>query len=291
MWGRNSLLLQYLFQCNCPPASEEWRYPKEVDVIISACNESWVDLSPSGSLLYVREKKLFFSSNYLLDLRTKEKTDITNQPYARFLTDDLGLVGHGNDSTIIDRTTGEQFPIEMFRYLNPDTQIGGDVDLIKLAMALKQVDNIYFIEDGDLIVALSSDFRVSNKNTFLSSRFDIPGFNPDRAKLFLKDNNIDFHPISSFPEEAISPNGRFIAQREGIFIAETNQKIVDGVSLWLRGWTDDGKGVIYTTRYGGPCLIPLYFPMADDVGCLVDVDQPVILLKVPEEYLPSAQTP
>ena len=291
LWGRNSLLFQYLFQCKCPSFSEEWRYPKDIDVIVSACNEGWVDLSPSGSLLYVREKKLIFPSSYLVNLKTKEKKDITDQPYAKFITDELGLIGYGVDSTIIDLTTGEQFPIQMFRYIHPDAQINGDADLIKLANALREVDDIYLIEDSDRIVALSSDFRNSPSKSFISSRFDIPGFNPDRLELFLRENNINFHLVTSFPEEAISPDRRFIARREGIFLAETDQKIVDGVSLWLRGWTTDAKGAIYSTRYGGPCLIPLYLPMADDIVCLIEVDRPVLLLKVPEEYLPSTETP
>jgi len=50
LWGRKSLLFQHLFQCKCPSFSEEWRFPKEVDVIVSACHQSYVELSPSGRL-------------------------------------------------------------------------------------------------------------------------------------------------------------------------------------------------------------------------------------------------
>src|SRR5688572_20024956 len=74
LWGRQSLLLQYLFQCKCPSASEEWRYPRRVDIIAPACSYLGSMLSPTGKLLYVLEGKSrfvdTFSSTYLLDLRT-----------------------------------------------------------------------------------------------------------------------------------------------------------------------------------------------------------------------------
>src|SRR5258706_14449246 len=58
LWGRHSLLLQYLFQCNCPAASENVRYSKEVDIIIPACQNvnTSVKLLPSGRFLYLREE-------------------------------------------------------------------------------------------------------------------------------------------------------------------------------------------------------------------------------------------
>jgi hypothetical protein len=84
LWGRGSLLLQYLFQCTCPPASEEARYPEEVDVIVPACRQSYVELSPSGRLLAVREEQAGLPSTYLLDLQSMGRTEITNQPFQFF---------------------------------------------------------------------------------------------------------------------------------------------------------------------------------------------------------------
>jgi len=135
------------------------------------------------------------------------------------------------------------------------------------------------------------NFLTNLNQGFTFNQSDFPNWGPRRVERFLQENNINFQNVTSFPEEAVSPDGRFIARREGIFLVETNQKIVDGVALWLRGWTNDGSGVVYSTHYGGPCLIPLYLPMADDTGCLVEVDRPVLLLKVPSEYLSPTRTP
>ena len=56
--------------------------------------------------------------------------------------------------------------------------------------------------------------------------------------------------------------------------------------MWPKGWTYDGKGIIYSTR-GGRCLLRLSLPMGDDSWCEIEVPQPVLLLKVPEKYLSS----
>jgi len=38
LWGRNSVFLQYFFQCNCPSASEERRYGTQMDVIVDVAS-------------------------------------------------------------------------------------------------------------------------------------------------------------------------------------------------------------------------------------------------------------
>ena len=111
LWGRSSLLLQYLFQCSCPVTSEEARYPKQVDVIVPACRPARARLSPSGRFLYVREDKSGITTAYLLDLQTMKRIDVTNQLFSSFLTDELWFVESGLEYYITDPTTGMQYPI------------------------------------------------------------------------------------------------------------------------------------------------------------------------------------
>ena len=99
LWGRRSLLLQYLFQCKCPAASEQARYPDQVDVIISACQNVQTVLSPSGRLLVVYEEE----SVYLLDLQSNENISLPLPPKSgfQFLTDNLLYVTfYGGDEFI-----------------------------------------------------------------------------------------------------------------------------------------------------------------------------------------------
>jgi hypothetical protein len=281
-WRRHSLLLQHYFQCQCPAASEETRYPEEVDVIISACRESYVALSPSGRLLYVREKDF----SYLLDLQTSRRTDVSNQPYSTFLTDDVGFIEYP-ESYIVDLTTGKQYPIQQFRYSRPDAQVNGDTDLLLLVEHLQQADKVYFIDDSDTVVALASDFRTNLKQNFIANKYDLPDF---RMEKFLQLNNITYRSITiRYPHEVLSPNGRLIARDNGIYLGETNQMIVKAPVSFVRGWTSDGHGVIYAVS--DRCLLQLALPMGDDSWCEIEVPQPVLLLNVPEEYLVSTQTP
>jgi hypothetical protein len=148
------------------------------------------------------------------------------------------------------------------------------------------------------LVALSSDFHMQSEHNFVVYYYELPeslGAGNDRLESFLKQNNILYDtapPTSfwdSFPNEVLSRDGRFVARNDGIYLAESNQRIVAGVPhLIIRGWSNDGRAV-YSANHIYPCLFEFYIPMIDDLpSCQVVVPQPVIALKVPEEYLVPA---
>jgi len=299
LWGRRTPLLQYLFQCSCPAFSEEWRYPRRVDVIVPACRESWVELSPSRRLLSVREKNL---EPYILDLRTNEKIllPLPQNSGFDFLTDTLLFVSFSyEEHHVLDRATNTMYPILRFMYVYPGAYINARADPTILANALGQAKYVFFRDSDDTIIALDPDFPASVESNFFIERFAIRGENPNRPGQFLRENNIGYLTIlPDLSDGAISPNGRFIARYDGIYVVETNQKIVDGYKFsWydrlysgqylshLRGWKYDNSGAIYS-QFIGPCLFEP--PGLDGPRCLVEVPQPVILLKVPEEYLAPA---
>jgi hypothetical protein len=154
--GRHSLLLQYLFQCNCPATSEEARYPKNVGVIVSACSDFkfHVNISPSGRLLYIQEKNSGVTSYYLLDLQTMRRVDINDQPLSSFLTDDLWYLDSHGEKYIIDRITGVKFPIEKFVYSRPNGQINRKANQPFLLESLRQSQQIFLIGPStDTVVA------------------------------------------------------------------------------------------------------------------------------------------
>ena len=301
-WGRGSLLLQYLFQCGCPPTSEEARYPEEVDVIVPACRQSYVELSPSGRYLQVLEETSGqASSYYLLDLQTMGRIDVTNQPFSKLLTDDIGFIENGIEDQLVDRSTGNRYPIKTFRFWRVDAYISGKPNLNLLNTVSHQAKQVFFIQNDDTAVVLLSEFPTNLERNFTFGRVDIPGGDADRVEKFLRENNIGYQTIlAGFPDEAVSLDGRFVARSDGIFLAETEQKIVEGYSSsrrWyipeyfgVKGWIYEGSGVIYK-RFQEPCLIPILLPFGDDSGCRVEVPQPVLLLKVPEEYLSPVEAP
>lgn len=304
LWGRHSLLLQYLFQCNCPPASEKTRYSDEVNVIVSACRYVSSKLSPSGRLLYVNEKDDGITSTYLLDLQTLEKTTFSlPEGPNNFLTDDLFLfsVAYSNDTYIFDRKTGKRYLVQEFSNWYPGTNRTNEVNQKLLADVLRSYDSVFLIDD-DVLVALTRDFRTHPELNFFVHRSSFPSFNPNRVQEFLTQNNISYRYVSDgFPGEADSLDNRFIGREDGIYLAETNQKIVDGywtskyyrsysgIYFSVRGWVYDNSGVIYSKGLK-PCLIEIELPFMDTVECYFVVPQPLLKLKVPEEYL-STETP
>lgn len=280
LWGRNSLTLQYFFQCNCPPESEEWRYSKQVDVIVSACqNVIRSRISPSGHFLYVYQENSGVISTTLLDLQTGESMDATGQPLSSFLTDDLWFLEQGLDHYIIDRTTGVQYPIEKFVYSRPNAQINRNANQPLLLESLRQAEQIFLIGPGtDTVVALAGDFRTHPEQIILFDRFDLPDFNTEK---FLQENHISYQTIlPDYPHEVVSPNGKLIARDDGIYLVETNQMIVKAPPSFVNGWLANNQGAIYSSY--GRCLIHRGLPFTDDIGCETWVRQPVLLLKVPE---------
>jgi hypothetical protein len=295
VWGRHSLLPQYLFQCSCPPASEEARYPEEVDVIIPACRNIDVTtrLSPSGRFLYIREGNHELASAYFLDLQTMERIEVTDQPFSSFLTDDLWFVESGLEDEIIDRTNGIIYSIQTFRFWRENAYINGEPNLELLVVSLEQAERVFFTQRyNNTVVVLMSDFTTNPNRSFTFSRSDIPmGEFNSRVEQFLQENNIVYQTVrEDFPTEVISPDERLVARDKGIYLVATGQKVIEGISsVRVRGWTNDGRSVIHTPYFGGPCLFRIGIPLGDDTTCFIRVSQPVLLLKVPEEYL--IQTP
>lgn len=254
--------------------------------------------------MYVQEEESRITSTYLLDLQTEEKIPFTLQEGSNhFLTDDLIFHSfYGDDEYIWDIATDKQYPIQRFTRMRSNAYLNGELNLKMLAEALRDAKNVFLIDD-DNIIAVVSDFRNHPESNFNILRGDFPGRDANRTEQFLQENEITYHYISdSFSDEAISPDGRFIARHDGIYLIEANQKIVEGYSATgfyrsysgkyfsVRGWTYDGTGVIYS-KFLDPCLIEVGLIFMDEVGCFIQVPQPLLKLNLPDEYLFPAETP
>jgi hypothetical protein len=290
-WGRQSLLLQFLFQCNCPAASEEARYSEEVDVIGSGCRRvnTGFKLSPSGRFLYIREEENEHVGSYLLDLQTMERMKVTDQRFSSFLTDVLWFVDGSVNAYIIESTTGTKYAIKSFRYWQDNAFVNGAPNLELLVLALQQADKVFVTQNHDSVVVLMLDFRTNPEKSFTFWGSDIlKPFLGVQIEEFLRANNVTYQTIlADFPHEAVSPDGRFIARDDGIYLVGTNEMIVKTPIPGVRAWTYDGRGVIYASSR---CLFRIGFP-ADGGACLRWISQPVIKLIVPEEFWLPAQTP
>ena len=281
------MLLQHFFQCSCPPISEEARYPRQVDVIISACEHLTSSrLSPSGRFLYVYEETPGLISAYRLDLQTMERTDVAYQPFSSFLTDDLWFVENGIEDYIIDQTTGKRYPIRTFRYWQENAYVNGEPNLELLISSLHRAERVFLTPNYSTVVVLMPNFFANPAQGFTFDLSDFPEWGPRRVEQFLQEDKVIYQTVlANFPHEVVSPDGKLIAQDDGIYLFETNQRIAKAPPSLVRGWTSNSRGAIYSSD--GRCLIRRSLPFADDVGCEIWVPQPVLLLKIPEEYLPE----
>jgi hypothetical protein len=298
LWGRGSLFLQYLFQCGCPGFSGELRYPGEVDFIMSACEREEIILSPSGRLLMVVPKAGIdgYTTAKVVNLQTNDKTSLRlPDGHSYFLADDLMYIfayygyGHEGGDHILDLRTNIMYPIQTFRQWSSNSFINGYADPVKLAESLRSADSIYYIRNERLIVALPQDVARTPEQAFLSSAFDVPDDGDvNRVEPFLQENNLLYEPVYALSgSDIVSPDGRFIARNDGIYLAATDQMIAGSPIERVEGWIYDGRGAIYTGR---DCVFLFSLPGLD-MSCLAWIDQPVILLKVPEEYLSATPRP
>ena len=257
----------------------------------------------------MQEEEFGITSTYLLDLQTDEKTPFfIPEGSNHFLTDNLLFLsiyyggGYESGDYVLDRLTGKQYPIRKFMHWQSNAYANGETNLTVLVQGLQEAKEVFLI-DNDIIIALAPDFQAFPEHNFLSGWFDIPGENPDRVEQFLQKNEISYHYVPDiFPDEALSSDGRLIARAEGIYLTETGQKIVEGYSSrglfhsysgkysLVQGWTDDNSSVLYS-KFLNPCLIEASFFLSDEPGCFFEVPQPLLKLKVPEEYALSSQMP
>lgn len=299
VWGRNSLLLQYLFQCKCPVNSEQARYPDNIEIIIPACQYYLSILSPSGRLLYVEEKSNNgIPSAYLLDLQANKKSILKLDVESEyFLTDELIFHSfYGDNEYIFDIENEKKYPIQRFTNLHADAYINNELNLKALVEELQKTKDVFLI-DNDMIVALAMDLQARPESNFIVRRVEFSGRESDRVENFLQQNNIAYHYVlDMFPGEVLSPDGKFIAREDGIYLIATGEKIVEGYSVSgyyrpysgqyfsVRGWLYDNSGVLYSAFFE-PCLLETNFVIFEYPTCIVKVDQPLIKLKVPPEYL------
>ncbi len=288
-WGRSSLLLQYLFQCKCPPISAEFRYPEQIDVILTACQHDTFIMSPSGRFLYVEKRETENNVGYFWNLQTNERIPYTIPDGDRyFLTDDLLFLrtdygkGVEGGEHILDRTIGVLYPLR-----NIDTYTESEANVSRMLEKLRNAQKVFYIRSYGVIV-IEENFQVFPDRNFIIY-YDIPGKDPDSKEKFLQYNSVPYIQIPRLAYslgEDVSPNDRFLARDDGIYLSASNKKIVDvnNMSSSLYGWVYDSTGAIYAKPFGS-CLIRYWFPLMDGSNCLIRVPQPILKLKVPQEYL------
>ncbi len=256
-WGRDNLFLQYLFQCRCPSISEQARFPAPAQVLVSACTGETSKKSQLSDLVkagYIGSYYVF--NNWVLERRPNRETN-------QF---DYNLVNViGNQQISLKRTT-------------PSGDFEIDQETLTL---LDSAQKVYLVQESQVAVALARSFESAQQGNII---LEGAPSRQNEISSILKRNNIPYDLSSSHGPVSFNHLFTYIF---GIYLTANLQRIVDGSEIGSRflpvGWASDDRGVLLEGSnslylYGGG------FQVVIPTGPVVP--QPILLLRVPNEYLP-----
>ncbi len=285
-WGKNAPLLQYLFQCRCPPASEAVRY-KPFKVLVSACvYPKLVDISPGGRYIVVIKNEPAFA-RFRLDLVTGEtlSLDLTTGAI-KFLNDDLLLVSLPDDVyRVWDLKDNIQttLPIAKHRYKQPL-----DETVLQYLRRAEQVILVY----PRKIVVLAPNYRDHPDQNLVIETED-----EREIVQILRDEGIPFDeppfPSPGAYELQYSHDGKFRADVDGIHLSQTEQLIVSTGQLppspgeiWYgfgpQGWVQNDQVAVY--GYGGIRYVIESTGWSAGLFDYLPFPRPILLLEMPPQY-------
>ena len=286
-WGRDTLALQYLFQCRCPPASEATRYPN-FTVLVSACRDMALhDMSPTGRSVLLRPRA--GGSMRQLDLQARAETILP------FDTDTINRIYPIDDQrffVILARKTGYLVYDQQQQAHLPVPSIYFDIQDGQVQEVLHTTHEVLLFHDEVLVLA-SNYHQQPDNNAVLT---DVDAVDVDQMNTQLQPKGLLATPIhppyqaersSSF--QRYSPDGQFTARRDGIYRTDTQERLIStDLPFFDRasdfdpvGWTAGQRGVVYAgrTAYVIDNSNDFFFSYA-----WLPVPQPQLLLELPEEF-------
>lgn len=338
-WGKENLLFRSMWLCTCSEEFEQSLYPENVTVLASACDCSEgryrgsarprFFLTPFPAVLFqtceaspiaarVPGNQFLQVGNHLIDLYTGETTPFvppsgTGISPETWVTEDLLWVLNRGEYYLYRLSDQASLLIPDFRDLER-----GQVDISVLIEKLKQADQVWVIEYtvGTDLIALHTDFWNHPDENFYFNFLSLPReIYKKGVDQFLADNGIAYEYVGN-KNTTTSPTGRFIAERDGVYVVENNEKIFDyeiplphfypyGVYSFPYSptffypllWRGDERAVVLTISpiigdldsTTEPPHIPLFatFPSsaAGPFGILFSLPQPVLMVTIPQDVL------
>jgi hypothetical protein len=288
-WWGQAPLWQLLFQSVCPLASDEARYPQNVDVLVSA------RLSPNAGHPLPSGKYLFYSrvfgkprqrTYYTYDFETRIHQQINFPNISRnlsmYITDEWLLIepsSSGSDSDLeyflVNVSSHQEIPLVEHR---SKVDLAEEVPADILAL-LRASDTVYVT--GGIILAISG--RLGNP---ADQHHLIIGTGFIWALKYGQNIANHLHTYGITPivvSSNFSADGAFYypSSSQSIFSSDTDEAIVVGTvpNFTATGWAYRQQGIILraipTSLLGGSSLIVL-FP----------IPQPILLLRQDLQYLP-----
>lgn len=289
-WGHRSLLLQYLFRCACPVASEAARYPAQVEVLVPACKDARVIVSPGGQCM-----RVWISGQplYMFDFETQQRIALPVPDSYSFVTDSLLLVkpeAQGEPSYLFDVNTLARLSVTNLYWANTPTLADErTLDPAVILPLLRNASGVFLLPDRNILMVMQ-DRAYTVDELSLTGRFK----GGEAAREYLQQHHIPYTVSKQqyYTGGMPSVSGRFVFRQDGIYLNATGERIVENYHLsaddyfFAKGWVYDDRGVVI---HNGAHLLDLTWlgdPISHEpTGAYIYVPQPVLLLKVPEQYL------
>ena len=290
-WGQGNKILQYVFQCQCPTESEEARYPENIDVLFSACDEPGsVRLSPSGRYWQIALN----GKRYFYDYQTGQLRPDFLPGKAYFLTDEYIAQLNSNGSLHFKDYTAYLYNFSGERLLQFNLlQINHDLSLDTTTInALRAASNVYVFQNW--AVVLAKDTLQNPTANYVLGAPDNRSLSIEEIEKVLQEYEFDYEIPS--PNIA-SHNGLMQSDhRRGIVLTATGQTIVPNyqpannpyhLSITADQWVYDDRGTLWYNS-STPYLFPAGpGPIVFQFG--PKLTQPILLLKIPLDYLTPQQ--
>jgi len=309
-WGKENLILRSLWLCTCSKKFEQSLYPENVEVLVSAreCTNGHRQILPFESFTGECKPPRFsgvpggrkiFVENDFIDLYTKQKTP-ANLPSGYeiwgFLTDELALL-YKRNTYVFDLTNQKLVEVKEF-HLQPGS------DMESLIEAMKKAEKVFVLHDSMTIV-LGIDYWNHPDRNFHFSDLDMPSIKQQGMEAFLQDNGITYL-VGASPQDTyvgLSPDGKYQAKLDGVYLTNTEQKIVDfnilqlpsnvrhtpsenlgGVLFVPRYWRSDSKAIVLDAvngfhDYHHPILV--VFELLPPFALYLSLPQPLLLVNLP----------
>ncbi|HRK89188.1 MAG TPA: hypothetical protein PK152_08645 [Anaerolineales bacterium] len=286
------VILFILLSCYLPQQILFWKLcteqdqdiPPNTEVLVSACKKPGARGVPDGETLFVREVRT--GRMYLLDLRTGEKRKLPNDPLLLdkgiFLSSDLvWLRGSYGDPDrngyrphyVLDLTNGKRYELID---LNELPLKDGRFDP-KYYEYIKSADHVFLHHRMQSVIGLSSDLERGGNVIFRKSSLDTEEWG-ERLENLLKELGIKYEIIdfSLYHTNIPSPENKYYAGFDGIYLMETNQRIPVNAGMfgYFRGWYYDESGVV--VQDSGDYLLTL-----PGISNVYYIPSPILKLNLP----------
>ena len=289
-WLRDNLLAQWVFQCQCPAASEAVRYAP-FRLVAPACSDPTVRVSPSGTYLLLTERAARPPVTVLVDVVTGPRIVLPDATISTvFVTDTLLInLRNPNTTTLVD--------------LRDPTRPLRRVELYQSwQLATDQHDEagiLYFLRDERRVIFVPTapnapGFHIRSFSS--SAPLDEWATQPERT-IVLTTGARRLTPTRS--TWRVDGLGIFDRATQTLIVATGRQATAWLLRPWMDrlpfqpiGWLADDRGVIYRYDYTRAFLIDVGSgsPYFGRLG-LVDVPQQILALDIPEDLLRTTPPP